>query len=883
MGTLTLLFSDIEGSTSLLSGLGSRWGEALSAQRSILREVFEEHGGTEMGTEGDSFFVVFTSAQQALGAAVEAHRRLHEHEWPGGVPVKVRIGMHTGEPQRHEDGYIGMDVHRAARIAATASGGQTVLSAATYTLVSGSTGDVVLRDLGWHRLKDLPEPERLYDVVIPGLPDEHPPLRSLGTSANLPTYSTDLIGRAAELDDLADAIEPGGARLVTLTGPGGTGKTRLSVALASELQRRTPGDIYFVPLHTADRSALMWSGIVEAVGAPTDVELMPEERALKFLAERKAFLVLDNLEQIADADVVVSRLLTEAPEVRIVATSRRPLHLVDEHQFPVPPLAVPQEEDQDVSRAEKAPAVGLFVHRARMVKPAFRLTDENVGDVVAMCRRLDGLPLAIELAAARSRLLSPRALLNRLDDRLGESVAGDRASRQRTLHATIAWSYDLLEPDDQRVFRRLGVFSGRVDLEAVEQVVGIEDRDPLDIVAHLVDVSLLEIFEGADGEPTVWMLQTVRRFARERLEAEGEYDEARLRHARWCVGVASEITGLLKGPRQMSALDRMDEVGEDIRAALDWCLAKPKSGWDERHDWGFALLARMNMYWYRFGYIAEGRGWHARALEVIEDSDDVDAPGIVDALHGHGILAIQQGDLMVASEALERALQMASRIGDEAREARELNSLGIARREAGESEAARPLLEQSLAIARRIGNRDREATALTNIVHLHVDAGDYAKAVVCAREAIKVDESRGDPWGIAINKQNLTFALLNAEGPQAAFAELVDHAADAVALGDVELSIDVIDTCAAVWAAFGEAERAATLLGAADHQRDITGLPRSGPDQHHLDRFVQPIRRTLDIAHWDRAYAAGRGLTVDAALAEGVTDQRSVAATGQTS
>jgi len=333
----------------------------------------------------------------------------------------------------------------------------------------------------------------------------------------------------------------------------------------------------------------------------------------------------------------------------------------------------------------------------------------------------------------------------------------------------------------------------------------------------------------------------------------------------------------------MSALDRMDEVEEDIRAALGWCLAKPQSGWDERHDCGFALLAPMNTYWYRFGYVAEGRGWHARALEVIEDSEGVDRPEIVDALHGHGILAVQQGDLKVASEALERALQMATRIGDAAREARELNSLGIARREAGDSEAARPLLEESLAIARRIGNRDREATALTNIVHLHVDAGDYAAAVVGAREAIKVDESRGDPWGIAINKQNLAFALLNAEGPEAAFAELVDHAADAVALGDVELSIDVIDSCAAVWAAFGDGKRAATLLGAADHQRELSGLPRSGPDQHHLDRFIQPIRRTVDVVQWDRAYAAGQGLTIDAALAEGVTDRRSVAATGQTS
>lgn len=304
-----MLFSDIEGSTSLLTGLGPRWAEALSAHRTVLRDVFEAYDGLEVGTEGDSFFVVFTSATSALLAAVAAQTGLAEHEWPEDRPVRVRIGLHTGEPQRHEDDYIGLDVHRAARISATAHGGQVVMSDATHALVGDALQGLTVRDLGWHRLKDLPEPEHLYDVTPPGLPADHPPLRSLGMAANLPSYSGELVGRGQELEDVIAVIEHDRARLVTFTGPGGTGKTRLAVAVARELQKRFPRDVFFVPLHTAGRATLMWAAIADAVGAPLNAEQQPSQRAVDFLRERAALLVLDNLEQIPDADVVVSRLL----------------------------------------------------------------------------------------------------------------------------------------------------------------------------------------------------------------------------------------------------------------------------------------------------------------------------------------------------------------------------------------------------------------------------------------------------------------------------------------------------------------------------------------------------------------------------------------------
>lgn len=868
-GVLTMLFSDIEGSTSLLNGLGSRWGEALSAQRRILRAAFEAHGGREMGTEGDSFFVVFTSAHEALAAAITGQQELGRYEWPGQVPLRVRIGLHTGEPERHEDDYIGLDVHRAARIAGAAHGGQIVVSAATRQLVAGTSEEYRLRDLGRHRLKDLAHLEHLFDVEAPGLDQEHPPLRSLGTGASLPSYATELVGRSEEVAELCVAIGSEGVRLVTLIGTGGTGKTRLAVAVARDLERRYAHDTYFVPLHAYDRSSLMWAGIADAVSAPVDANQAPDERVLRFLADRSALLVLDNLEQIIDAGVVVARLLSSAPRLRVLATSRRPLHLVDEQQYPVSPLSVPDlERDLGIDDLRSG-AVDLFVRRARMVKPTFALSPANVGDVVALCRRLDGLPLAIELAAARSRMLSPRALLSRIDDQpSGTVVALDRSERHRTLWATISWSYDLLDTHDQRVFRQLGVFSSRFDLDAVGCVVSKGGQDPLDLVAHLIDVSLLEIVEGPDGEPMIFMLETVRRFARSRLEESDEHDDVRLAHAGWAVHVASEISGLLSGPRQMSALDRMKAVEEDIRSALDWCLAPTVAPAGERAACGYALLEPVNAYWYRFGHIAEGRGWHDRAMRLLASDDVPDSPEVVDALHGEGVLAVQQLDLTAGTEVLQRALAMAHRLGDIDREARESNSLGVARREAGDIDSARALIERSLLLARQIGDRHREARALSNVVHLRMDVGDWAGAVEAARTAISVDKALDDPWGIAINQGNLVVALLHCDGPERAYEVLRDVAADAVALGDIELSIDLLDVSAAVWAGVGYPERAAVLLGTAEKQRVLAGIPRPGPDQDYLDRFIEPARRSVAEEAWTDAIARGARLAIEEAISE---------------
>ena len=580
-GTVTMLFSDIEESTALLRRLGDRYGQALSAQRALLRAAFAGFGGRELGTEGDSFFVVFESAGDAVGCCVAGQRALTGHDWPGGVPVRVRMGLHSGEPTRHEDGYVGLDVHRAARIAAAAHGGQVVLSDATRQLAeSRLPAGVSVRDLGWHRLKDIEAPERIYQLAAPGLPDGFAPLRSLGAPSRLPVPMTPLVGRDRDLEQLRGALTGPGIRLVTLTGTGGVGKTRLALAAAAALDQDFPHGVFFVALAAVRDAEVMWKTIADSLDVTGDG---PAEQAVTgYLADRRVLLVLDNLEQLDGAAGVVAGLLAAAPALVVLATSRRPLHLPGEQELPVPPLQVPREAS--VEDAAASAAVRLFVQQAGMARPGFAVTEGNAADIAAICGRLDGLPLAIELAASRVKLLAPRALLARLGRSLDLAAADvGQPSRQQTLRNTIAWSYDLLAPDLAGAFRRAGVFAGGCDLDALAAVAAAGPgpgggADPLELAAGLHDVSLITVTDGADGEPRVGMLETIREYALERLEQAGDLDDARRRHAEYYAGVAERADEQLRGsgPAHLAALDRLEAEHDNLRAALAWSLETPR-------------------------------------------------------------------------------------------------------------------------------------------------------------------------------------------------------------------------------------------------------------------------------------------------------------------
>ncbi len=658
---------------------------------------------------------------------------------------------------------------------------------------------IQVRDLGWHRLKDLPNPEHLFDILIEGLAASiQAPLRSLGTLASLPNYATDLIGRTLEITELADALVGGSARLITLTGPGGTGKTRLAVSVVKELQNQLPGDIFFVPLHSADRAALMWAAIAEAVGAPADADRAPSERVLDYFIAARCAADPGQPRTGREAPTWWSAGLLGASErVTVLATSRRPLHLVEEQQYPVPALEIPTNSRALRSLVEaQTGAVDLFVRRARMVKPAIHPDAGNVADVVALCRLLDGLPLAIELAAARSRLLSPKALLRRIDESFGETeTVSNRIERQRTLAGTIAWSYDLLEPADQaRLPHARGV------LRAVRPRRGRERRR--DTRTAIRSMSSRTWWTSAS--PRSWRVPTASRWcgcwrpsagSRDTdCGSAGEYDDVRMRHARWCLDVAVPISDLLNGPMQMSALDRMDAIEEDVRSALDWCFTPGASGAAERLEVGLSLLEPMYAYWYRFGYIAEGREWHDRALEMLGTGEVADSQQIVDALHGQGVMALQQNDLRIGSQSLQRALEMAHRLGDEHRESPRVQQPGH-RAAGGWRHRRRPRAD------RVEPARWRGGSATRNGRRRHCRTGARAHGRWATTRPPWPPPERPSPptprctirgaWPSA--SRNLISALLNAEGPQRALRAPGRDRRSVVALGDVELSIDLVE------------------------------------------------------------------------------------------
>ena len=866
-----MLFSDIEGSTALLSRLGDRYAEALSAQRAVLRGAIGASHGHELGTEGDSFFVVFESASDAVRCCVAAQLALASRDWPDGAVVRVRMGLHSGEPTRHEDGYVGMDVHRAARIAATAHGGQVVLSDATRVLAEPLLpAGVSVRDLGWHRLKDIEAPERIYQLAAARLEQRFPPLRSLGAQTSLPLPMTPLVGRDGDVERLGASLRRPAVRLVTLTGTGGVGKTRLALAAAASLGEAFQHGVYFVPLAAVRDAEVMWRTLADGLdisGARPAAEIVTEH-----LGNRQALLVLDNLEQLDGAAGVVAALLSAAPGLVILATSRRPLHLQGEHEQPVLPLEVPREAGvEDVAACA---AARLFAQQAAMVRPGFALTPGNAADVAAICRRLDGLPLAIELAASRVKILAPGALLGRLGQSLSLAARdAGRPSRQQALRDTIAWSYDLLTSDLQENLRRAGVFAGGCDLDAFAAVALADqgpaaELDPLQQVAELLDVSLITVTEGADGEPRVGMLETIREYALERLEHSGDLDIIRRRHAEYYAAFAERLHGQLRGPGHLASLHCLEAEHDNLRAALSWSLdtrAGDRAGDRERAATGLRLVQALAQFWYEHGHASEGRRWLQRAIELASD-DDAGA-SLAQVTHWLGALLQQQGQNDLAVTFFERSLAIWRHLDDQDKVARELNSLGITHSHLGHPDTARSLLEDSIDIARKLGGGVRLASALTSLGHVESVAGNVDRATEVQQEALALDRAQGDMLGVAIDQQALAVTSLRAGRAREAghlLSATIDYV---VSSGDTEFLANTLELSAAVAAHLEAGLLAARLAGAAEGVRQRMGMPIPARDAAMLERFLAPARAAIPRDMWDAEVTAGRALTQQQAAA----------------
>jgi predicted ATPase/class 3 adenylate cyclase len=894
-GTVTFLFTDIEGSTRLQQRVGTAYAAVRDQHHHLLRAAIAAHGGVEVDTQGDAFFVAFPTAPAALAAACEVTRALAAAAWPKGGVVRVRMGLHTGAPLLTPAGYVGLDVVRAARIAAAGHGGQILLSEATRALVEDALPDgVTLRDLGAYRLKDLLRPERLTQLVLSGLPADFPPLKTLDAHPhNLPVEPTPLLGREESVATLCGLLRREDVRLVTLTGPGGVGKTRLSTQVAAEVVEDFPDGVWNVRLSRLTDPALVLPTIAQTLGLKEQGSQSIADLLRAHLADRRLLLLLDNFEQVVGAAPEVAGLLAASPGLTALATSRLPLRLRGEQEYALNPLSLPDLAHLPAADGlTQYAAVALFIERAQQTKPDFAVTAANAPAIAAICARLDGLPLAIELAAVRVRVLPPEALLARLSAQLSARYsaqlqlltggARDLEARQQTMRAAIAWSEDLLPPAERVLFRRLTVFAGGCTLEAAEAVCAMPHGaaplglDVLDGLSTLAEQSLaLQREEG--GEARFGMLHVIREYALERLASSDEAEALRRAHARYFLALAERAEPELTGPEAAPWLERLEREHDNLRAALGWVCERGEV------EMGLRLVAALSRFWDMRGRLREGRAWVEALLALAAgmeagsgtaDESPAHAEGVrARALVAAGSLALWQGDYGAAETWMEQALARARVAGDQRSAARALSNLGILANIQGDPERAGACFTDSLALYRETGDRRGIASSLNNLAlnnlgDFAVFQGDLEPAAAAFAEALALWRQVGDRASVAVALLNLAWVARRRGA--VAEAEALGREALALAreLGDPRQCAETLESLADTAGAAGQWARAARLLGAAAAQREALGAPQLLQERTEVDQAADEARAALGEEAWLAAFAAGQALSLEQAIAE---------------
>ena len=805
-GKITFLFTDIEGSTQLLHHLADRYVDVLGEHRRLLRAGFQEAGGYEVDTSGDGFFLAFAEATDALKGALAGQQAIAGHRWPEGAPIRVRMGIHTGEATPAFGGYVGLDVHRAARIMAAGYGGQILLSQATQTLIEGNLPEgVTLRDLGEYRLKDLSRPEHIFQVVTAALPLDFPPLRTLDViSNNLPIQLTSFIGREREIEEVKRLLSA--TRLLTLHGAGGAGKTRLANQVAADLVEEFRNGVWLVDLAPLADPAL----VVQTVASTLGVREVAGRTLLDTLADslrpKTLLLVLDNCEHLVSACAHLAEgLLHACPNLRILATSREALRIAGETAYRVPSLSLPSAP-LPLERITQYEAVRLFIDRAAAALDGFTVTPQSLQAVVSICGQLDGMPLAIELAAARVKALSVEQIAERLRDRFQLLTRGSRTAlpRHQTLRATIDWSHDLLSEHERILLRRLAVFAGGWTLEAAEGVCGDESMDPADVLdrlTRLVDKSLV-IMEALDGETRYRLLETVRQYSREKLLDSGEATRIRDRHRGSYLELAERAEPMLIGPEQSAWMERLEVEHSNLRVALEWS----KTG-----DGGAEALVRLAAALWRFwnvrGYGSEGRGWLEAAL-----SQAGHAPRATRArlLFGAGVLAWFQQESGRAAALGEESLALARELGDKRAVAHSLRLLAAVAWY--DYERAKALGEESLALFRELGDKLGISAVLRFLGFHAMTYDEFEAAMAPFEESLRLARALKDERGIAWSLHGLGGVPFQ----QARYEEAVALHEEALSLfrdlGDKWGMSSALGSLGAIARYRGDYERAATLL-----------------------------------------------------------------------
>ncbi|MDX1509923.1 MAG: adenylate/guanylate cyclase domain-containing protein [Nitriliruptorales bacterium] len=836
----TFLFTDIEGSTRLLERLGDDFAPLLDTHHRVLRKAIQARHGEEVRTEGDSFFAVFASPANAIACAADIQRGLAAESWPADGELRVRIGVHTGEALRQGGDWVGLAVHRAARIMSVGWGGQVLVSQATREVVAGALDDLGLElvDLGDHRLKDLTEATRLFQLGGQGLAAEHPALRTLdAVRHNLPIQPTSFIGRDAEVHQVVDLLE--NTRVLTLTGPGGTGKTRLSLQVAAEVADDFPDGAWFVALDGITDPTLVMSAVAEALSLNTSGDDAPLEIVIRHLVDRRALLVLDNLEQVIEAAPDIAKLIAACGQTRVLGTSRIPLQISGEQEYPVPPLSVPEEPGPgDLLEVGASEAVVLFVARAAAVQPGFALTADNASAIARIARRLDGMPLALELAAARVKLLPVDDLVERLTHRLDALGTGgrDRPDRQRTLRGAIDWSYDLLTEPARVLFERCSVFMGGMALDAAEQVCGPGlDEDVLDGIAHLVDHSLLRRLPEAVPARFA-MYETIREYAWEQLEQRGDRSAVRDRHLAAFLALAEEAAPQLTTAGASDWLDRLEGEHDNLRAALDWAVASGNAAGAMRLG---TALWRM---WQIRGHLLEGG---RRMSEIVAMDGASDDPALLAAaLEACGGVHYWLGEMERARDNYGGSLELYRRLEDKPATARGLYNLSFASFPDGIR--MQELGREALAIYEELGDEHGIAQANWGLSVGGLWANDWNVVLERGDLALAAYRTFDDTFGLSWALHMSALARIGLEQDLPKANALVHEALDLFAAShDVTGAYLCSTDMAMLLEQAGEYEDAVRLLGAAERLRDDLGtdllaiqeevLPRIGAAEAALD------------------------------------------------